>query len=799
VSGRGAGGDTHSGFSGTAQNVVQGRDISGGVHVHVAEQSPRPVPRQLPGNVRGFVNRVRDLARLDELMAAEEEADAPVIVVTGTAGVGKTSLAVHWAHRTRARFPDGQLYVNLRGYDPGAPLTAGQALEHFLLALGVPAAAIPADPDARAAAFRTLLADRRMLVLLDNASSVAQVRPLLPGSGASLTLVTSRNRLSGLVVRDGARRLGLDVLDEHAAVELLHATTTAYRSDEEAELAELARLCARLPLALRVAAERAATRPRTPLGALIADLRDESSLWDALSSEDDEADTVRAVFAWSYRSLSPEAARLFRLLGLHPGPQFSTDAAAALAALPPQSARRLLDSLVGVHLLEEVGRDRYQFHDLLRAYATDQTHRLDPAEERDAAVTRVLGWYLAAGVALQRMLSPLSPPVPEPKGSREEVPPPAFSSHGEAMGWFRTERGNLAAAVRAADAAGQPGTAWRIAAALRAAYAWHNFFEDWISTTRVGLNAARRCGDETGQALLHESLGMAFRQSDRLTEAAEHLDASLRLRRRTGDRLGEAWVLNLLAMVNQRRRFLREACDNLIACLRIHDELRHDLSSQIPRVNLTVAYQALGRVEEARALAEQTRADAAAAGNRNVEFNTLVILAEIHAASGDAAAADRYAAEAAALAPGFDSDVTNGFLLLAQARVHLSLGRAAEALGDLQDAAALHRRLGDRGREAEAWDLTGAAYRRLERHEEAVPFHRQAATVFRELGDRWRTAVALDGLATALREAGEDERALPVWREASDLLAGFDDEEAVTLRAAVSTAIRAVTPGGDRP
>ncbi|MFE1961528.1 hypothetical protein [Streptomyces sp. NPDC059479] len=346
--------------------------------------------------------------------------------------------------------------MNLRGYDPGAPLNPAQALERFLVALGVPAGVVPTDLEARAAMYRTLLADKKILIVLDNAATVGQVRPLLPGAGRCLTLITSRSRLSGLVARNGAQRMTLEVFEESAAVELLHGTTAGYRIDDDQEVLELARLCARLPLALRVAAERAAARPRVPLGMLIEDLRDESSLWDALSSEDDEeADAVRTVFAWSYRALSAEAARLFRLLGLHPSPEFSAPAAAAIGASPLNQARRLLDALVGAHLLKQIGPDRYQFHDLLRAYATDQTRRLDTAEDRHVALQRVLTWYLHTADALaeadrRRGFRRVTLGLPG-----DDVQPLQFTTFHEAMDWFRTEQSNLLAAVRV-----QPTRAW---------------------------------------------------------------------------------------------------------------------------------------------------------------------------------------------------------------------------------------------------------------------------------------------------------------------------------------------------
>lgn len=388
-------------------------------------------------------------------------------VIAGTAGAGKTSLALRWAHQVRERFPDGQLYANLRGYDPGEPVTAREALHRFLTALGTPAQAVPEDLDAAAAHYRSLLADRHVLVVLDNVATVGQVRPLLPGSATSLVIVTSRSRLSGLAVRDGARRLTLGTLPEREAVALLRAVTAGYRpADDERELAELARLCARLPLALRIAAERAAFRPHMRLADLIADLRDESALWDALSTGDDEeAEAVRTVFAWSYRALPDHAARLFRLLGLHPGPEFGLHAATALAGLTTSRTRQLLDSLVGAHLLEQTAPDRYQFHDLLRAYATDQATDEEPPAMREAALLRVLEWYLHTADAAQSWISPaedhldLAPPP-------DSVRPPAFADYDAAVDWAEREHANLLQAVCTAAAAGYDRLAWQLSAVL---------------------------------------------------------------------------------------------------------------------------------------------------------------------------------------------------------------------------------------------------------------------------------------------------------------------------------------------
>ena len=333
----------HSEMSGSAANVVQAGNVGGGIHFHTSGAVPPPLPRQLPGGVRGFVDRPAESRHLEAVLFADaaEPPAVSLVIIAGTAGVGKTTFALHWAHQAQSHFPDGQLYINLRGYDPGEPVSPQQALERFLVALGISPQAVPADVDASAALYRSLLAGRRMLIVLDNAATAAQVRPLLPGTPSCLVLVTSRSRLSGLVVREGAHRLTLGVLPEGDAVELLRVVTADYRSqDDPTKLVELARLCARLPPALRIAAERAASRPWMPLDELIADLRSESALWDALTAEESEGEAVRTVFAWSYRALPADTARLFRLLGLHPGAEFGSSAVAAMVGTSVTSARR---------------------------------------------------------------------------------------------------------------------------------------------------------------------------------------------------------------------------------------------------------------------------------------------------------------------------------------------------------------------------------------------------------------------------------------------------------------------------
>src|SRR5215472_6158356 len=324
------------------------------------------VPRQLPADVGAFTGRTVELAELDWLLpdaAAGPVTDAvgPVVIsaVSGTAGVGKTALAVRWAHRAAAHFPDGQLYVNLRGYDPDQPVSAGEALAGFLRALGVAGQDIPPGEAERAARYRSLVAGRRLLVVLDNAATVEQVRPLLPGSPSAMVVVTSRDSLAGLVARDGARRLDLGLLPAADAVALLRVLIGQRAEADPAAARMLADRCARLPLALRVAAELAVARPDTPLAELAAELADEGERLALLDAGGDPRGAVASVFSWSYRHLDPGAARMFRLLGLHPGPDWDRYAAAALGGTGVAEAGRLLNALARAHLIAPAGPGRY--------------------------------------------------------------------------------------------------------------------------------------------------------------------------------------------------------------------------------------------------------------------------------------------------------------------------------------------------------------------------------------------------------------------------------------------------------
>lgn len=556
-----------------------------------------PVPRQLPPHVAGFTGRERELAALDEsLTSAQAENTVSIGLVSGPAGVGKTALAVHWAHQIRDRFPDGQLYVNLRGYDSGPPMAAEQALDGFLRALNVPAERIPATVDDRAGLFRSLLDNRRILVLLDNANAADQVRPLLPGSPSCLAVVTSRSRLSGLVARDGARRLNLDPLDAAEAIALLRHVIGAVRADAEpGATAELARQCACLPLALRIAAERAATHAHLTLADLTSDLANEPARLDLLSADEDIT-ALRSVFSWSYRGLPPDAARMFRLLGLHAGPDIGIPAAAALAGTDPNTVQTLLEDLTSVHLLEEIAPRRYRFHDLLRIYAAERAAAEEGDAEREIAVRRMLRWYLrtsrAAGrILIPRRRSPLGPPQGDDA--------PAFTTHEEALNWCDTELANLIAATRQAAEAGEHVIAWKLPHTLWQYFMLRKHWSDWIAATQIGLGSARHINDRYGEAWMLTCLGGAHWDLRRSEPAVDYLEQAMAIWRKTDERWGQGITLLPLGLAYHDLRRHAQAVDCLQSSLEFIREVGDRGAEGVALIGLGNACRELRRFDEA--------------------------------------------------------------------------------------------------------------------------------------------------------------------------------------------------------
>jgi DNA-binding SARP family transcriptional activator/tetratricopeptide (TPR) repeat protein/DNA-binding XRE family transcriptional regulator len=542
----------HAEPAGPAARRPTGFRTPGGEGEHLVSQV---VPRQLPAATWHFVGRSGELEALSGLARRAQNGGAMAIsIIGGTAGVGKTALAVQWARQVADQFPDGQLYVDLRGYGPASsPVSPAEALRGFLNAFAIPAAQLPAGQESLAGLYRSLLAGKRVLILLDNARDAAQVRPLLPGGGGCAVVITSRSQLTGLVASDGAQPLTLDVLTDDDARELLARRMGADRlAGEPAAAAELTGLCARLPLALAITATRAAAHPGVRLTELAAELDDVLARLDVLETGE-AATSIRAVFSWSYESLDPAASRMFRLLALHPGPDIAAPAAGSLAGVDLQQAVSLLRTLTRAGLLAEPVPGRFAFHDLLRAYATELVRATETDSERWAAAHRVLDHYLhtahtaAALAELHREPITLKPPRP---GSAPEQ----LTGEGSALEWFRAENQILRAAIAQAVADGFDTHAWQLTCTLapfaqRSGY-WHQ--HEWSAVLATALAAAQRQGDITGQARVHWELGLIGTRLRRYDDSLSHLSRALDMYRQLGNAAGQAYChLGLALMFDQ--------------------------------------------------------------------------------------------------------------------------------------------------------------------------------------------------------------------------------------------------------
>jgi len=553
------------------------RGLAGPASLQGKRGAEAVVPRQLPAAVSHFAGRRKELRKLSDLLD-EAAADMGTVVISaigGTAGVGKTALAVYWARQVADHFPAGQLYVNLRGFDPtGTPLDPSHAVRGFLGALGIPAERIPADLDAQAALYRSVLVGKRMLIVLDNAADATQARPLLPGSPGCLVVVTSRSRLGGLVATDGAHPITLDVLTDAEAADLLaHRLGTERLAREPAAVAELIGLCARLPLALAITAARAAANPDFPFAALAAELRDASTRLDALDAGEPPTD-VRAVFSWSCRHLDQPAARMFRLLGVHLGPDITAPAAASLAALPVTAAHRALSELAAASLLTEHTPGRYAFHDLLRAYATEQAHATDSDADRRAAIHRALDHYLHTAHVARLLLNPQREPlrmtVPQPGAVPEHL-----ADYDDALAWFDAERRVLFGAVAHAASADFNAHAWQIAWALEDFFERRGHWHDYAATQRTALAAAERLHDQAGKAHASRNLGRACTLLGAYDEAEAHFSRGLDLYRRLGDRIGQARTHFGFAHVFWHRGHHGEALRHAMQALDLYQAAGH--------------------------------------------------------------------------------------------------------------------------------------------------------------------------------------------------------------------------------
>ena len=629
-----------------------------------AEGMVTPVPAQLPLDAPGFSGRHEELAILASTLPAKSakagpgaaspaEADpgaaspeaagtvqtVPIVVISGTAGTGKTALAIRFGHQVAKHFPHGQLYINLRGLDPATPpMKPAEALRFLLDALGVPPYRIPADTEGRSALFRSLLDGKRMLIVLDNARNGAQVRPLLPGSPGSLVVVTSRNEMTGLVAAEGAVPLTLDVLSYAEAREMLVRRLGQGRAAAEPEAADaIISSCARLPLALGIAVGRAAARPKRPLTELAAELRDARGRLDALEVGD-AVTNVRAVLSWSYDQLSEPAARMFRLLGVHPGPDISLSAAASLAGMARADAGAALRELGRTHMVAEYLPARYTFHDLLRTYAADQAERHDPAPDRRAAVHRVLDHYLHTAMAASHRFSPFRTPL-QLASPQPGVLPADVADKEQAIAWFDAEVPVLLALIAFADANGFDTHAWQIPWTLGPFFHRRGRWQDYIATQQTALAAARRLGDTLASAHAHHLLGHVQSQVGDYEAADPNFREALDEFRELGDRPNEAVVLNGLAGMLEKQEHYPEALAVALDALRMLKAVGHWWTQATLENGVGWLYAHLGQYDRALTHCQRALSLHRDSGHRGGTADTLDSLGYVYLHLGDIAAA----------------------------------------------------------------------------------------------------------------------------------------------------------------
>jgi DNA-binding SARP family transcriptional activator/tetratricopeptide (TPR) repeat protein len=690
---------------------------------------PAPVPSQLPADIPDFTGRGGHVKHLCDLLSDGSTGDdgpgaVVVSLVAGAGGLGKTTLAVHAAHLMRSRFPDGQLYVGLQGASdqPAAPT---DVLARFLRELGVDGEQIPVSQDERAALYRTRLAGRRILIVLDDVRDAAQVRPLLPGSASCRVLITSRNSLPDLA---GARLIDLDVLDGDEARALLTRIVGAERLNAEPEAtAQVLDACAGLPLAIRIAGARLVTRSGWKIQTLASRLADTRRRIDELRAGDL---AVRACFQVSFGSLpgvgasgragavggssrgngavsgtrGVDPARAFRLLGLWQGPSIGLPAAAALLGKPEDDVAEALEVLVDAHLLQCPAAERYRFHDLLRAYALEQAEAEETEQERDAAVRRVLTWYLHTVEAAAVIISPHHARVP--LGAADFVRPPLeFASLDHALGWCETERPGLVIATRQAAESGLHEIAWKLPAAAMSFFYRRSHWANWMATHQIGLKSARTLGDRLAEAWMLNNLGMAF-GLQRMEEAIGCFEQALALYREIGDTQGETKAANNVAQAHLQLRRFEEAFDAAQRSLRIQRQAGNRYGEGIALGNLGDAGRELGRFHEASDHLQQALGIFRGLGDQHSEADVLSDL-------GD---------------------------------VHLGLGRVDEAFGCLSQSLAIRRAVGDRHGQAATLKRLGVALRRAGRPDEARASLSDAHRIFEELGDHGQAAEVHTGL-----------------------------------------------------
>jgi DNA-binding SARP family transcriptional activator/tetratricopeptide (TPR) repeat protein len=724
----------------TYRQVLRHREATAGSSTGEPLRSPQKLPRGLGS----LIGRDDLLATLDALLPVAGASLPPrVVALEGMPGVGKTSIGVYWARQNLHHFPGGQLFVNLNGNGLDRLITAADAMSRLLYDLGMPADLIPTNVEQRAGRLNQLLADRQALVFLDNVKDSAHVRPLLDATSNSLVLITSRARLSGLVIRDAIDSLTVRPLTAEDSVAMLRAEIGEERANENPEaLHDLALLTAGLPLALRIVGHNLASRPQASLADIVRELDGHSALVTSLAGIDDEMATVPGAFSLSYNTLPAETARQFRLLGLHPSPTFSAYAASALLGQDVAAIESHLKSLTAMHLLEQEGLHLYRLHDLLHAYAADLANREESSAERHAAFTRMADWYFRTAINAKAALAPHSLSIPA-MAPTAGVVPLTFENDQDAIRWCNQERGNLIAMIRSAAENGLLEYAWRMPAGLWDAFERSGFKDDFLRVLPLALDATRALGD----------------------------------------RQAEAWMLNTLGRVHFGRRDYQPALAYFEEGLAVARQIKDLIFEAGSQHNVACVWLELGKLESALEIYRLTLQMQRDGGARDGEAHTLHRLGDVHRRLGIPEKATEYYRDALRIRREIDHVRGQGDTLTALGNLYHERLEYNKALHYCHQALALHEQTQDKVAATETLTIIAAVYFDIHEFQESIQHSHQAIALSHLTQDSLALARALDFLGRAQLAAADSVAARKSWTQALAILEATGDPGTERVRA----------------
>ena len=732
--------------------------------------------RTLPRDVVSFTGRQRELQNLIDT-AATASGPVGIYAVGGMAGVGKTAFAVHAAHRLAGRFPAGQIFLPLHGHTPGQqPVDPGDALASLLLTIGVPAGQVPPGLQARMALWRDQLASRRLLLVFDDALSSEQVVPLLPGSGGSLILVTSRRHLTAL---EGATAISLDTLAPgEAAALLVGLAARPGLSPDDAAVSELVKLCGYLPLAIGMLARQLHHHPAWSLAGRVAELAAERDRLELMATENV---SVAAAFDLSYGDLAPDQQLLFRRLALHPGTQFDGSAAAALDGTDLAAARRGLEILYDQYLLTEIAQGRYRMHDLIRQHARTLADRLDQGHENEQAISRLLDYYQHTAAVAESQLARRT--VPDFTVGPTSTPVPVLNGREQALGWARAERASLLACLDHAAAAGQHARVIALTMGLAGLLRHDGPWAEALTRHAAALRAAQQLGDRLAQANVLTDLGRFRLLTDDFEGAARDLDEAFGLYRDAGSLLGQANVLNNRGDMRRLIGDYAAAATDLTEALRLYRDLGDRLGQANVLTNLGIMQRLTGDYPAATRDLEEALGIYRDLGDHPGQTMALNKLGLTRLGAADYAGAARDLEEALSISRGTSDhlDVANALTYLGTVR--RLTGDLAEAARDLEEALSIYREIGNRSAEAEALNEAGTLYRIRGELGQATLYHQQALDLAREIGIAWDEGHALAGLGRCVLSAGHPEQAAGQLRQALEIFRRIGAAEAAGVSA----------------